>query len=166
MKILDTNQFISERIKVQPITNAELDKAKNEFEAPPQLVSFSSIKSINDIKPGWLVAMHRCDDGYDRFVAVCVPYEFAPTAIKNYAKAHYDVQNVFIHIDITNNNQVAFFADTDFKDTFPYTEFRHYVIDGIYKYCIPNLENIFSGGYENFKDWYEGKHQFNELAYK
>ena len=32
MKILKTDSFVSERIKVKPITNAELDKAQKEFE--------------------------------------------------------------------------------------------------------------------------------------
>ena len=31
MKILDTNQYISERIKVQPVTNAELDKIEKDI---------------------------------------------------------------------------------------------------------------------------------------
>lgn len=31
MKILNTNNFISERIKVQPITNLELDAAQNKY---------------------------------------------------------------------------------------------------------------------------------------
>ena len=32
MKILKTTDFVSERIKVQPVTNAELEKAQTEFE--------------------------------------------------------------------------------------------------------------------------------------
>ena len=31
MKILKTDSFVSERIKVQPVTNAELDKIKDEY---------------------------------------------------------------------------------------------------------------------------------------
>ena len=37
MKILKTNQFISERIKMQPVTNAELDKAQADILSSPKL---------------------------------------------------------------------------------------------------------------------------------
>ena len=37
MKILKTNDFISERIQLQPITNAELDKAKQDIMKPVEI---------------------------------------------------------------------------------------------------------------------------------
>ena len=36
MKILDTNQFIAERIQLQPITNGELEQAKEEIKRNPK----------------------------------------------------------------------------------------------------------------------------------
>ena len=37
MKILDVNQFVSERMKFRPVTNAELDKAKQDIQKNPSL---------------------------------------------------------------------------------------------------------------------------------
>ena len=37
MKVLNTNQFIVERVKVQPVTNVQLDKAKQDIMKPVEI---------------------------------------------------------------------------------------------------------------------------------
>ena len=48
MKILDTKQFISERIKVKPITNAEWDRAKIDMHKSMRKARRSRIKTDID----------------------------------------------------------------------------------------------------------------------
>ena len=58
MKILNMNQFVSERIKVQPITNAELSKAADDMKKNPfGLVRSDLAGHIENFPVGVIVKM-------------------------------------------------------------------------------------------------------------
>lgn len=74
MKILDTNQFVSEKMKVKPVTNAQLDAAKK------YTVDIDTLKPIDKIFKNW---------GPDDFVSwdevqyfVCHSHEFVDRNIE------------------------------------------------------------------------------------
>ena len=50
MKVLKTNSFISERIKIRPITNAEFDKVQKELERPENPFGITEKDLTGDIK--------------------------------------------------------------------------------------------------------------------
>jgi len=48
MKILDFNQFVSERMKIKPVTNAELDKIQKEIEKNPVMAGEDPYKFLSN----------------------------------------------------------------------------------------------------------------------
>ena len=120
MKILRANDFISERIKLQPITNAELDRAKKEINA------FRIIDNpkFDDIKPGMaalceiVIPSHSFTTTYIVFDSTQLPPFLMEVVNKKY---QYDGNLLLIKYDTLGLTfAVAYLSLDDFRKNFPY----------------------------------------------
>ena len=154
MKILKTNNFISERIKVQPVTNAELNKAQNEMN------NFKKIENptFDDIKEGRAVCV-RTGDKETIYIV------FDSTNLSNFIKTDatehrmhiFDRPLFFARYDIRFND-IVYDYPYCYEERFPYKNtkisgYEYYCeIVGIYDANI-NTTNIQS--FQDFKnEWY------------
>ena len=140
MKILKTDSFVSERIKVKPITNAELDVAEKEMNA------FRKIENptFADIKPGMAVLCEvtrksglKYNDAFIVFDSTKLPSFIMRRSLR---QLRYD-GNMFLvkydTLDLTFN--VSYLSLDDFKENFPYNRLRDVEILGVYDARIDTM---------------------------
>ena len=114
MKVLNTYDFVSERVKVQPITNAELDKAQNE------MMSFRKIENptAEDVKAGMAVSVQDSKGNniiYSVFDSTSLPPYFSDIA-KEYKFAGNLVLIRYYH---SKPNDFSYRSFEFFKKMFP-----------------------------------------------
>jgi len=146
MKILDANQFIFERMKIRPVTNAEWEEAKESMRSlTPVKLDLSTIKSADDLQLGWLLQMN------DNKIRIVISSEY----VRNiFLKATLSCKWCFIRLDY--RNEPMYVPSYSYEHHFP----EHYIhpqfsIKEIYKYFIPDLKNICKSK-ESFTEWYLG----------
>ena len=142
MKVLKTTDFISERIKVQPITNAELDSAEKEMNA----FRIIDNPSFADIRKGNAVYV---DSAGERTVYIVFDIKTLPLFLKSYlSKQAFDNNPETIMIRYGDSSQKCYYRNVKtFKNEFPYREgFDDVKIIGIYHANI-NVDDM-----QNFED--------------
>ena len=111
MKILRTDNFISERVKVKPITNAELDKVQKEFGKRPV--------SMNIVGPGDPLEKN------DAVLVVCIRLDtdnLVSAKYGIYGKPRHDVYSVSTtFIEYSNGSGIDY---DNFGHTFDYTYYN------------------------------------------
>ena len=144
MKILDANQFVSERMKIRPVTNAEWEEAKETIKSiTPVKLDLSTIKSVDDLQLGWLLQMN------DNNIRIAISLEYAT---KIFLKENIKCKWCFIRLG--NNNDPVYVPSDSYEHHFP----EHYInsmfnIKAVYKYFIPDLKNICESR-QSFAKWY------------
>jgi len=158
MKILKSDGFISERVKVKPITNAEWETAK--FTIPIE-IPLSNVKSINDLESGWLVAIKslRLDLSNEHNIRVVVPGEYAKNMFDNIKDGMYFV--AVVNDEYFPNGHPTYFYAGMFDELFPYSKPKWFVIEKIYKFYMPDLKSICYSK-KSFQEWYR-KQNFDNL---
>lgn len=151
MRILKTDNFISERAKIKPVTNIEWDKLKGTI---PTEIQMSNITSVDDLKEGWLVVI----GGEENKVRVVIRSEYANCMFKGDIL---DGDMFFVAYSAEPFGITTFLSCDIFKQTFPYSRKNKFYIEKVYKFYIPSLEKICSSK-ASFKDWYE-KQNFDVL---
>jgi len=140
MKVLYIDNFVSERVKVKPVTNAEFDQIKNKLNEKPVLVPLDSIKSVDDLRPGWFVLTN------DKRLRVVVPY------VKMFFNNTKAKKSKYVFVDMW-----GFLTSVDYESSFPYIHYTKnnstFNIIKIFKCEIPDLENICKNK-KSFNDWY------------
>ena len=113
MKVLDIGNFISERIKVQPITNAELDKIRKEtlVELPLKHENMLTLGNVITIKTTEHITNSDEVSETDYIVTL---KEYAPVKIPK------DVKEVLVSYKLYADH-VSYWVDffDNFKPTFP-----------------------------------------------
>lgn len=140
MKILDINNFVSERVKVQPITNAELDSAEKEMN------TFRKIDnpSFADIKPGMAVLCEINKKSGFKYNTAFIVFDSTklPSFImrRSLRQLRYD-GNMFLvrydTLDLTFN--VSYLSLDDFKENFPCNRLRDVEILSVYDARIDTM---------------------------
>jgi len=150
MRILKTDNYVSERVKVKPVTNIEWDKLKCTI---PTEIPMSNITSVDDLKEGWLVVT----GGEENEVRVAIQHRYANCIFNG------DILDgdMFFVACTEPFGRATFLRCDTFKQAFPYSRSKRFYIEKVYKFYIPSLEKICSSK-ASFKDWYE-KQNFDVL---
>ena len=157
MRILKTDNYISERIKVQPVTNAELDKLQNEMKDPsPRLMPLSNFLTVQMFEPGWIVFISDNEHQNLSEPRIVVPVYYAEEMFKCSL-----APNKFIFVRVIEEEDVVYIQGKMFDRTFPKSSNGRFTIDKVYKWHIPDLENICRSKIL-FKEWYN-KQNFDDL---
>jgi len=148
MKVLNTYDFVSERIKIRPVTNAELEEFKKSSNYIPIKVNLSTLKSVDDLQFGWLL---RTADGYIR-VVLTAEYTI------NVVKSIYSIDYKWCFVKVSKEGIPGFLPSDSYDSTFPkyHKSFAYntmFDITAVYKYTIGNLKNICKNE-KSFVDWY------------
>jgi len=156
MKTLKTNSFLSERVKIKPITNAELDKARQE------MCRFIKIENptYNDIKEGRIVCTMVCDKLYSTFNEKRIYIVFNPMKLPSYCheieidtkgecKEH-EGNMIFLCYNCTDN-RISYGNSYMYENNFPFNKWHDVRITAIYDTNI-NIMNITS--VDDFKKVY------------
>ena len=147
MKIFNADDFIAERVKLEPITNVELENAQKRWElekSKPVQIPLSSIKSIDDLQPGWFVVTN------DHYVRIVLPLEYA-VHIFNISTSN---KNKYFLVKV-RHNIAGYIEGKSYKNTFPHYEFDDDTFDiiKIFKYTVPDLEDKCKYR-QRFEPWY------------
>jgi len=149
MKVLNTYDFVSERMKIRPVTNAEWDKVKEDIKSiTPVKLDLSTIKSVDDLQLGWL--LRTADD----YIRVVLTEEYA----KNVVELNDHIDRKWCFVKVAENGIAGFLSSDLYASTFPkyYKRFSYntiFDITAVYKYTIGNLESICKNE-KSFADWY------------
>lgn len=116
MKVLDTNQFVSERMKIKPVTNAEMERMKDSM--------LNGMNAVNIVKPG-----DKLEAG-DLVLVACKGLD------NDFFRARYGVYsaNVKGYIEYTAREGLYY---QDIRDTFEYIYYNtsnkkrygHYIME-------------------------------------
>jgi len=155
MKILSMHNFVSERMKFKPVTNAEMEHIKKEIETnKPCPVSLSSMKSIDDMQPGWIIFITDHHANVKQSLPrIAVPNKYVEN-IFGYAVEYPYIFARTIFSSISSNKTVVYIQSSVFHDNFPYSTTNRYYIDRIYRWHVPNLQSICKSK-NDFIDWYD-----------
>ena len=144
MKILKPDSFVLERIKVQPVTNADLERAQKEIEdMKPIPIPVSSIQSVDELEPGWFVQTA------DRFLRIVLPLKYAKPIfnLKDIHKSRYFFVKVKHEIP-------GYVVSIPYETTFPrYMCNKTFDIVKIFKCTFLHLEDICKNN-DTFVKWY------------
>ena len=92
MKILDTSQFILERIQLQPITNAELDKVKQSFDDTVLPLRQGDVVHVTYNDRYYIVLTDK--DLIHKFDLTIVSQDFENGALMSYSGNHRSVHRM------------------------------------------------------------------------
>jgi len=134
MKILRANDFISERMKINPITRAELDKAQKDFARKTRKIYCEKINNptFADIRKGNGVYVDRNGECN---VYIVFDIKTLPLFLKSYlSKIAFDNNPEIIMIRYDDDTQKCCYRNVEpFRNEFPYRErFDDVKIIGIY----------------------------------
>jgi len=145
MKVLNTYDFVAERMKIRPVTNAEWEKAKEDMMpiTMPVKLDLSTIKSVDDLQLGWLLQMD------DNKIRIVIALEYAT---KIFLKENIKCKWCFVRLN--SSNEPMYVPSDSYGHHFP----EHYMhpkfnIKAVYKYFIPDLKNICESR-QSFVKWY------------
>lgn len=148
MKILKTDSFVSERVKVKPITNAEWQQVKDE------ITGFRKIDNptFDDIIEGNVVC---CDYNQNNYAYIVFDYMKLPAFIESDAPTYYKPNGQMLlvrHNKFGGGRPLSYRSSYNFKEKFPYSRLDNTKITDIYdaKIKIADIQNI-----NNFKQVYD-----------
>ena len=136
MKILDTDYFISERIKVQPISNAELNAAQEEMNRIKKIEN----PTLDDIKEGCVVYMDIFNNNmhdviYIVFDSMRLP-DYFYSKVNRYDR--FDGNLLFMRFD--KRNGYCYRTSSSFKDSFPVSLNNTVAITAVYDAKINTMK--------------------------
>jgi len=160
MKILKTNGFITERMKINPITRAELDKARQE-----RFIKIDN-PTFADIKPGNVVCLNLNDENDETIPFLVFDITKLPGFIQSDDRYHYIVDRIDkndrcpLLVGYNKKENVgAYVLTSNYEHTFPFCkifkeigEEKIFMITAIYDANI-NTMNIHSF-YDLKNEWY------------